>query len=114
LVGSMVDDGADFPGGDVSGCPGLSPAMAITEGHGTILLRTDNEACEWKWLSVREIDPTVTTALRESGRPEGPREERIGPDRLQQGRLDAAGRRPRGKASPIRAERPTRARRDRR
>jgi hypothetical protein len=69
LVGAMVDDGADFPGGDVSGCPGLSPSMAITQGHGTILIRTDNEACEWKWVSVREIDPTVTTAIREKAGP---------------------------------------------
>lgn len=89
-VGAMVDDGADFPGGDVSGCPGLSPSMAITEGHGTILLRTDNEACEWKWLSVREIDPTVTTALGGTRRAAPP------PDRspgFLRKRRDAAGRR---------------------
>jgi hypothetical protein len=59
----MIDDGTDFPGGDVSGCPDLVPDMAITAGHGTVLLRTDNEACEWKYLSVREIDPDVTVGL---------------------------------------------------
>jgi hypothetical protein len=93
LVGSMLDDGADFPGGDISGCPGLTPSMAITQGHGTILLRTDNEACEWKWLSVREIDPTVTTALRGTGRPAPVPGFRAGPDWLWQGRLDLNGRR---------------------
>jgi hypothetical protein len=62
-VGTMIDDGADFPGGDVSGCPDLVPDMAITAGHGTVLLRTDNEACEWKYLSVREIDPDVAVGL---------------------------------------------------
>ena len=62
-VGEMVDDGTDFPGGDISGCPGLTQSMAITEGHGTVLIRTDNEACEWKFVSLREIDPTVTTGL---------------------------------------------------
>lgn len=93
LVGSMVDDGTNFPGGDISGCPGLTPGMAITQGHGTILIRTDNEACEWKWLSVREIDPTAMTAVRLPMRPAASREERVGPDWLWEGSLDAAGRR---------------------
>jgi hypothetical protein len=55
LVGAMTDDGTNFPGGDVSGCPELTSNMAIATGHGTVLLRTDNEACEWKLVSVREI-----------------------------------------------------------
>ena len=55
LVGAMTDDGTNFPGGDASGCPGLTSKTAITSGHGTVLLRTDNEICEWKMVSIREI-----------------------------------------------------------
>jgi hypothetical protein len=63
LVGAMTDDGSDFPSGDISGCDELSPKMAILSGHGTVLIRTDNEACEWKMISVREIEPKATAAL---------------------------------------------------
>lgn len=64
LVGAMTDDGTGFPSGDVSGCPDLTPKMAITTGHGTVLIRTDEESCEWKMLSVREIEAGSTTGLR--------------------------------------------------
>jgi len=58
LVGSTVDSGSNWPGADISGCPDLTQDMAVTVGHGTILLRTDGEACTWKFFSVREIDPS--------------------------------------------------------
>ena len=67
LVGAMTDDGTNFPSGDISGCPTLASKMAITSGHGTVLLRTDNEACEWKLVSVREI--SVGSATRIESRP---------------------------------------------
>jgi hypothetical protein len=57
FVGSMIDSGSNWPGADVSGCPDLTQDMAVTVGHGTILIRTDGEACDWKMLSIREIDP---------------------------------------------------------
>ena len=63
LVGAMTDDGTNFPGGDVSGCPDLASNMAIPSGHGTVLLRTDNEACEWKRVSVREIEAVATARI---------------------------------------------------
>ncbi len=63
LVGAMTDDGTNFPSGDISGCSDLTPKKVITSGHGTLLLRTDNEACEWKMLSVREITINATTHL---------------------------------------------------
>jgi hypothetical protein len=63
LVGAMTDDGTNFPSGDVSGCPDLTAKTAITSGHGTILLRTDKEACEWKLVSVREIAAGSTTQI---------------------------------------------------
>jgi len=97
-VGEMVDDGANFPGGDISGCPGLTQSMAITEGHGTMLIRTDNEACQWKFVSFREIDPTVTTALRLSRHPASSPHARISPARLWQEPHDAAGRLQKGSA----------------
>ncbi len=63
LVGAMTDDGTNFPSGDISGCPDLAANMAVTKGNGTLLLRTDNEACEWKMVSVREIDAASTAFL---------------------------------------------------
>lgn len=108
-VGAMVDDGTDFPGGDVGGCSGLVPDMAITQGHGTLLLRTDDEACEWKFLSVREIDP-ATVALRFPARPEGRRPGAAGvsgfgadglPAWLWDGLIDVNGRRRPEAAAPI-------------
>jgi hypothetical protein len=56
LVGAMIDSGSNWPGADVSGCPDLTKNMAITTGHGTILMRTDNETCVWTMVSIREID----------------------------------------------------------
>lgn len=64
LVGAMTDDGTNFPGGDISGCPELTSKMAITAGHGTVLLRTDNESCEWKMVSVREIAAGSITGIK--------------------------------------------------
>jgi len=64
LVGSMIDSGSNWPGGDISGCPDLSQAMAVTVGHGTMLLRTDGEACTWKMVSFREIDPNMPTEAK--------------------------------------------------
>jgi hypothetical protein len=66
FVGAMVDSGSNWPGADVSGCPDLSQNMAVTVGHGTFLIRTDNEACNWKMFSIREIDAGAT---RVGGRP---------------------------------------------
>ena len=64
FVGSMIDSGSNWPGGDISGCPDLSQAMAVTVGHGTMLLRTDGEACTWKMVSFREIDPNSPTEAK--------------------------------------------------
>ena len=54
LVGSTVDSGSNRPGADISGCPDLTQDMAVTVGHGTILLRTDGEACTWKFFGPRD------------------------------------------------------------
>jgi hypothetical protein len=62
FVGSMIDTGNNWPGADISGCPGLTQNMAVTVGHGTMLIRTDGEACNWKMLSIREIDPNSPTS----------------------------------------------------
>lgn len=69
LVGAMTDDGTNFPSGDISGCPDLTAKMAIISGHGTVLLRTDNEACEWKLVSVREITAGSTTRINPGNAP---------------------------------------------
>ncbi|MDB5102901.1 MAG: type protein [Fibrobacteres bacterium] len=69
LVGAVTDDGTNFPSGDISGCPTLTSKMAITSGHGTVLLRTDNESCEWKMVSVREIVAGSTTRILSRLRP---------------------------------------------
>jgi hypothetical protein len=69
LVGSMVDSGSNWPGSDISGCPDLTQNMAITVGHGTMLIRTDGEACNWKFFSVREIDANYASrTLQRQGR----------------------------------------------
>ncbi len=56
LVGAMTDSGTNWPGADISGCSELTKNMAVTRGHGTMLIRTDNESALWKDLSFREID----------------------------------------------------------
>jgi hypothetical protein len=56
LVGTMIDSSSNWPGADISGCPDLTKDMAVTSGHGSLLIRTDNEACNWKMFSIREID----------------------------------------------------------
>ena len=61
VVGSMIDSGSNWPGGDISGCPNLSQNMAVTVGNGTMLIRTDGEACDWTMLSLREINPNSPT-----------------------------------------------------
>ena len=65
LVGSMIDSGSNWPGGDISGCANLTQNMAVTQGHGSLLIRTDNESAVWKYLSVREISmDSATTAVK--------------------------------------------------
>jgi hypothetical protein len=61
-VGSVIDDGTNFPGGDISGCPDLVSDMAISQGNGTLLFRTDKESGQWKMVSVREIEPSAVSA----------------------------------------------------
>jgi hypothetical protein len=58
-VGEVIDAGA-WDAGDVSGCSYTS-TMVITEGGGTLLLRTDNDTADYKMVSVREIDGSVGT-----------------------------------------------------
>lgn len=61
-VGEVVDNG-DWPSesSPISGCSYSDPATIITEGHGTILLRTDGAGADYKMVSVREIDTQVST-----------------------------------------------------
>lgn len=63
LVGMVVDSGSNWPGADISGCPDLTKDMAITTGHGSILLRTDNESCLWTMVSIREINIVSTETV---------------------------------------------------
>ncbi|MCQ2120908.1 MAG: hypothetical protein MJY78_03635 [Fibrobacter sp.] len=72
-VGEADDAGADWSGAaygaaTISGCEsynGLVDAKsAILEGHGAVLMRTDGNAnnvvqAEYKYVTVREIDPTA-------------------------------------------------------
>lgn len=72
LVGTAIDAGKDWSGvgrdvATVEGCAeynGLTDAYApILEGHGTALMRTDSPVdnavqAEYKFVSIREIDPT--------------------------------------------------------
>jgi hypothetical protein len=66
-VGEVVDAG-NWPSGDVSGCS-YTNTMAIIEGGGTMLLRTDNDTADYKMVSIREID-TSTTATAQLSRKE--------------------------------------------
>ena len=55
----MIDTGS-WAAGDVSGCS-YSSTMVITEGGGTILMRTDNDTADYTMVSVREVDDAVGT-----------------------------------------------------
>ncbi|HEX2958936.1 MAG TPA: hypothetical protein VHO70_19030 [Chitinispirillaceae bacterium] len=61
-VGEVIDT-KDWPTAPspVSGCSYSDPATIITEGHGTILMRTDGAGAEYKMVSIREIEAGVTT-----------------------------------------------------
>jgi hypothetical protein len=61
-VGEVVDNG-DWPSesSPISGCSYSNQATIITEGHGTILLRTDGAGADYKMVSIREIETTVST-----------------------------------------------------
>jgi hypothetical protein len=54
-VGEVIDAGS-WPSGDVGGC-GYPQTMVITEGGGTLLMRTDGDTADYKMVTVREIDP---------------------------------------------------------
>jgi hypothetical protein len=41
----------------------LNPGPSFTEGHGTILMRTDGDGADYKKVTVREIDPGTTSVL---------------------------------------------------
>jgi hypothetical protein len=60
-VGTVIDSG-NWPSGDVNGCDYEQNAI-ILEGNGTVLMRTDGDTAIYKWVSVREIDPTATTEI---------------------------------------------------
>jgi hypothetical protein len=53
-VGEVIDAGA-WSSGDVGGCNYIQ-TMVITDGGGTVLLRTDNDTADYTLVSVREID----------------------------------------------------------
>jgi hypothetical protein len=61
-VGEAVDNG-DWPAAPsaIFGCSYNDPATIITEGHGTILMRTDGAGAEYKMVSVREIETGAVT-----------------------------------------------------
>lgn len=61
-VGTVIDSG-NWPSGDVSGCDHEQNAI-ILEGNGTVLMRTDGDTAIYKWVSVREIDPTSIAGAR--------------------------------------------------
>jgi hypothetical protein len=63
-VGEAIDNG-DWPAAPstISGCTYSDPAKIITEGHGTILMRTDGAGAEYKMVSIREIDPNAITDI---------------------------------------------------
>ncbi|MBN1602467.1 MAG: hypothetical protein JW915_12715 [Chitinispirillaceae bacterium] len=55
-VGEVID-GGDWPAASslITGCSYSDPKLVITEGHGTILMRTDGDGAEYKMVSIREI-----------------------------------------------------------
>lgn len=86
LVDTAVDAGKDWSGvgngiATVDGCAdynGLTDAYApILEGHGTALMRTDSPVdnavqAEYKFVSIREIDPTAEFATDTTETSENP------------------------------------------
>jgi hypothetical protein len=58
-VGEVIDKGA-WAAGDVSGCS-YNNTIVVTEGGGTLLMRTDNDTADYTMVSIREIDLTVGT-----------------------------------------------------
>lgn len=64
-VGEADDSGLDWSGASggastISGCSYTDAFAAILEGHGTILMRSDNDQPYYKFVSVREIDPKAS------------------------------------------------------
>ena len=64
LVGEVIDNGANFQGADISGCTYTDQYMPITAG-GNVFWRTDNDTAQYKMVSIREIDPTLTSVAEE-------------------------------------------------
>jgi hypothetical protein len=58
-VGEVIDAG-NWPAAPsaITGCSYTDPNTIILQGHGTLLLRTDNDEAQYKMVSIREIDPT--------------------------------------------------------
>ena len=63
-VGEVIDDG-NWPAasGTITGCSYSDPHTIITEGHGTILMRTDGDGADYKKVTIREIDLGTTSVL---------------------------------------------------
>jgi len=75
-VGVVTDSGT-WTSGDVSGCTYQANAV-ISPGHGTFLWRTDGDTAVYKMVSIREIEPLLSTGVAK--RP-GAHESRILPGR---------------------------------
>lgn len=58
LVGDVIDDGANWEGGDISGCSYSDSFAPILVG-GNVYWRTDGDTAEYKMVSIREIDPNA-------------------------------------------------------
>ncbi len=56
-VGEVIDEG-NWPAApsQISGCSYSDQYTVITQGHGTILMRTDGDEAEYKFVSIREIE----------------------------------------------------------
>lgn len=63
-VGEVVDGGS-WPAAPsaITGCTYSDQNTVITQGHGALLMRTDNDEAEYKKVSVREIDPMVPSRI---------------------------------------------------
>ncbi len=63
-VGEVTDDG-NWPAasGTISGCSYSDPKTIITEGHGTVLMRTDGDGAEYKMVTIREITLAPSTPV---------------------------------------------------
>lgn len=59
LVGDIIDDGTNWQGTDISGCTYTNKFMPIVAG-GNVFWRTDNDTAQYKMVSIREIEPTLT------------------------------------------------------